>query len=57
MKSIFDRSFKYTPADQTNLKTTFRRIRHQLRQEAQARAAADAATKAKVSQLKKGTAQ
>ena len=40
MKSVFDRSFRYTPSFETNLKTTFARIR---REQRQARAQADEA--------------
>lgn len=40
MKSIFDRSFRYTPSFETNLKKTFAKIRRQ-RQRAQVQAAAE----------------
>jgi hypothetical protein len=43
-KSLLDSSFRYTPSFDTNLKTTFARVRREMR-EAQARAAADEATK------------
>ena len=34
MKSILDRSFRYTSAAKTNLKATFRKERERLKQEA-----------------------
>lgn len=35
MKSILDRSFKYTPAAQTDIAKTFRRIQAQMKADAQ----------------------
>ncbi len=32
-KSLLDRSFRYTPSFATNLKSTFDRVRRQMRQE------------------------
>ncbi len=43
-KTLLDSSFRYTPSFGTNLKATFARVRREMR-EAQARAAADEATK------------
>jgi hypothetical protein len=43
-KSLLDNSFRYTPSFNTNLKTTFARVRREMR-EAQAKAAAEEATK------------
>jgi len=34
MKSILDRSFRYTPSDETDLRKTFARIRREQRREA-----------------------
>lgn len=34
MKSILDRSFRYTPSDQTDLRKTFARIRREQRRSA-----------------------
>jgi hypothetical protein len=46
MKSVFDRSFRYTPSFETNLKTTFARVRREQRQaRAQAEEAAEEAKK------------
>ncbi len=33
-KSLLDRSFRYTPSFATNLKSTFDRVRRQMRQQA-----------------------
>lgn len=52
MKSIFDRSFKYVSAAETDVAATFRRVRRRLLQEAETRALNDAEAKAKVSTLK-----
>jgi len=52
MKSIFDRSFHYTPSVDTDLKKTFARVRRQLKEQEQSRALADAETMAKVSPIK-----
>ena len=32
MKSVLDRSFRYTPSFETNLKATFARVRREMRQ-------------------------
>ncbi len=45
MKSIYDRSFQYTPSYETNLRKTFARIR---REQRDARMQADAETQQKV---------
>lgn len=42
MKSILDRSFRYTPSGQTDLKKTFARVRRELNSQAKANAGADA---------------
>jgi hypothetical protein len=62
MKSILDRSFRYTPSVETDLRKTFARIRRKQRDKELAQANADAHTKTKVllmNQLKKasGTVQ
>jgi hypothetical protein len=43
-KSLLDRSFRYTPSFETNLKNTFARVRRELR-EAEAKAVVDEAAK------------
>lgn len=48
MKSILDRSFKYTDAASTNLRATFARVRRQLKEQEEARATAQAETAGKV---------
>lgn len=35
MKSILDKSFRYTPSAQTNLKATFQRVRKEMREQKQ----------------------
>jgi hypothetical protein len=46
MKSVFDRSFRYTPSFGTNLKATFARVRREQRlARAQAEEAAEEAKK------------
>ena len=62
MKSILDRSFRYTPSVETDLRKTFARIRRKQRDKELAQANADAHTQTKVllmNQLKKvsGAAQ
>jgi hypothetical protein len=52
MKSIFDRSFQYTPSVETDLRKTFARVRRKLREQEQAVAAAEAEAKSKVSPIK-----
>ena len=44
MKSVFDRSFRYTPSFGTDLKATFARVRRELRAQAE-EAAAEAKNK------------
>lgn len=51
MKSIFDRSFKYTSSAETDLRKVFARERRRLKEEAEAQAANDAEAKAKVRPL------
>lgn len=53
MKSILDRTFRYTPSVQTDLRKTFARIRreHQLQEHVRAQAAAEA--KLKVSPIRR----
>ena len=52
MKSIFDRSFHYTPSVETDLKKTFARIRRQLRDQEQTRVINDAEKLATVTPIK-----
>lgn len=52
MKSIFDRSFRYTSSAETDLRKTFARVRRKLREEEEVRAMAEAEAKAKVSPIK-----
>jgi hypothetical protein len=54
MKSILDRSFRYTPSAQTDLRKTFARVRRE--QRCHDRDAADAAAEAKlkVAPLRRG---
>lgn len=53
MKSIFDRSFRYTPSAHTNLKATFARVKRKLREEQELKQANELEAKQKVSTLKK----
>jgi hypothetical protein len=52
MKSIFDRSFRYTSSAETDVRKTFARIRRRLKEEEELRAIAEAEAKAKVSPIK-----
>lgn len=52
MKSIFDRSFRYTSSAETDLRKTFARVRRRIREEEDLRALAEAEAKAKVSPIK-----
>lgn len=52
MKSIFDRSFRYTSSAETDLRKTFAKVRRRLREEDELRALAEAEAKAKVSPIK-----
>jgi hypothetical protein len=52
MKSIFDRTFHYTPSVETDLRKTFARVRRRLREQEQVVAAVEAEAKAKVSPIK-----
>lgn len=52
MKSIFDRSFRYTSSAETDLRKTFARARRRIREEEELRALAEAEAKAKVSPIK-----
>ena len=52
MKSIFDRSFRYTSSAETDVRKTFARIRRLLKEEEELRANAEAEAKAKVSPIK-----
>jgi hypothetical protein len=52
MKSIFDRSFRYTSSAETDLRKTFARVRRRMREEEELRALAEAEAKAKVSPIK-----
>ena len=52
MKSIFDRSFRYTSSAETDLRKTFARVRRQLREEQEFHALVEAQTKSKVSPIR-----
>jgi hypothetical protein len=52
MKSIFDRSFRYTSSAETDLRKTFARVRRRIREEEELRALAEVEAKAKVSPIK-----
>jgi len=52
MKSILDRSFRYTSSAQTDVRKTFARIRRELQTREQAQARADAEAKLKVSPIR-----
>ncbi len=52
MKSVFDRSFHYTPSVQTDIRKTFARIRREIREQQRSREAAEAEAKLKVSPIK-----
>lgn len=52
MKSIFDRSFRYTSSAETDLRKTFARVRRRIREEEELRVLAEAEAKAKVSPIK-----
>lgn len=52
MKSIFDRSFRYTSSAETDVRKTFARVRRKMRDEEELRAIAEAEAKAKVSPIK-----
>jgi hypothetical protein len=52
MKSIFDRSFRYTSSAETDVRKTFARVRRKMREEEELRAVAEAEAKAKVSPIK-----
>ena len=54
MKSILDRSFRYTSSAATDLKKTFERIRREQRQQSLAQALADAPVRATLSTLRPG---
>jgi hypothetical protein len=52
MKSIFDRSFRYTSSAETDVRKTFARVRRRIKEEEDLRALAEAEAKAKVSPIK-----
>jgi hypothetical protein len=52
MKSIFDRSFRYTSSAETDLRKTFARVRRRIREEEELRTIAEVEAKAKVSPIK-----
>ena len=52
IKSIFDRSFRYTSSAETDVRKTFARVRRRIREEEELRALAEAEAKAKVSPIK-----
>lgn len=45
MKSIFDRSFRYTSSAETDLKKTFAQVRRKMRDEKESRAITEVETK------------
>ena len=52
MKSILDRSFRYTSSVETDLRKTFARVRREQRAQQQVRAQADAEALAKIRPLR-----
>jgi hypothetical protein len=52
MKSIFDRSFRYTSSAETDLRKTFARVRRQLREEQEFHSLVEAEAKSKVSPIR-----
>ena len=56
-KSILDRSFRYVPSSQTDLKKTFARVRRELDRRDQAQASADAEAKLKVAPMRRTRAR
>jgi len=52
MKSVFDRSFHYTPSVETDIRKTFARVRREIREQQRARDAAEAEANLKVSPIK-----
>ncbi len=52
MKSVFDRSFHYTPSVETDIRKTFMRVRRELRDQQRAHELAEAEAKNKVSPIK-----
>ncbi len=52
MKSVFDRSFHYTPSVQTDIRKTFARIRYEQREVQRLHEAAEAEAKSKVTPIK-----
>ena len=52
MKSIFDRSFRYTSSAETDLRKTFARVRRQMREEQEFYALVEAEAKSKVSPIR-----
>ncbi len=52
MKSVFDRSFHYTPSVQTDIRKTFARIRREQREQLREREAAEVEAKSTVSPIK-----
>ena len=55
VKSILDRSFRYTSSVETDLRKTFARIRREQRAQQQSRAQADAEALAKIRPLRQRT--
>jgi len=51
VKSILDRSFRYTPSSETDLKKTFAKIRREQRLQERSKAQADAEAMTKVSHI------
>ena len=54
MKSIFDRSFRYTSSAETDLRKTFARVRRKIREDEEMRALAEVEPRTKVFPIKQG---
>jgi hypothetical protein len=55
MKSIFDRSFRYTSSAETDLRKTFARVRRQMREEQELRALVESETRSKISPIRQSS--
>jgi hypothetical protein len=51
MKSVFDRSFHYTPSVQTDIRKTFAKVRREIREQQRAREMVEAESMAKISTI------
>lgn len=52
MKSVLDRSFRYVPSVETDLRKTFARVRREQKERAEAQAASEREAASKVKQMK-----